>query len=173
MDSVLAVVQSISLSPLLERRQIETDVVSLRHQLIGPLVGFVVLVESPGRRELKNVRFYVIGESLRMRTGRWRRPTSFLMRIGGSKSRTSVRSVLKRGQSNRFQGESGRRRRTFASLCRHFLRRGRSRFVSLIIEILAGADPEVVSAFVRWVESADQSGKWEYNPPLQINDGGD
>jgi hypothetical protein len=48
-DGALAVVKSVSLSPLLERRQIETEIenlLNLRHPLIAPLVGFVFPAES-------------------------------------------------------------------------------------------------------------------------------
>jgi hypothetical protein len=64
---VLAVVKSISFSPLLKRRQIETGIenlLNLRHSLIAPLIGFVFAIESGGRQELKPVRLHAPGGSL-------------------------------------------------------------------------------------------------------------
>jgi serine/threonine protein kinase len=67
MDGALAVVNSVSLSPRLERRQIATEIenlFNLRHPLIAPLIGFVLPVESGGPRELKTARLHASGGSL-------------------------------------------------------------------------------------------------------------
>jgi serine/threonine protein kinase len=67
MDGALTVVKSISLSPFIDRCQIETEVenlLNLRHQMITPLIGCVFPVESSGRWELKTVRLYATESSL-------------------------------------------------------------------------------------------------------------
>jgi hypothetical protein len=59
-------VKSVSLSPLLERCQIEIEIESLfnlRYRLIDSLVGFVFPAELGGRWELKGVRLHATGFS--------------------------------------------------------------------------------------------------------------
>jgi hypothetical protein len=66
-DGALAVVKSVCLSALIGRSQIAIEIenlLNLRHPLIAPLIGFVFLVESGGRRELKTVRLHASGGSL-------------------------------------------------------------------------------------------------------------
>jgi serine/threonine protein kinase len=60
-------VKSVSLSPVIERCQIEIEtnnLLNLRHPLIAPLVSYVLSVESGGLREFKTVRLHAAGGSL-------------------------------------------------------------------------------------------------------------
>jgi hypothetical protein len=55
-DGAVVVVKSVSLPALIGRCQIATEIenlFNLPHPLITPLIGFVFLVESAGRLELK------------------------------------------------------------------------------------------------------------------------
>jgi hypothetical protein len=64
---MLTVVKAISLSGLIERCQIETEIenlLNLRHPMIASLISCVFPVESSGRRELKTVRLYATEGSL-------------------------------------------------------------------------------------------------------------
>jgi hypothetical protein len=66
-DGALAVVKSVSLSALLGRCQIESEIenlLNLRHPLIAPLFFFALPAESGGQRELKTLRLHTTGGSL-------------------------------------------------------------------------------------------------------------
>jgi serine/threonine protein kinase len=74
----MTLAKAISLSRLIGRRQIETEIenlLNLRYPMIAPLIGCVFPVESNGRREFKTVWLYAtegsLADSLPRPPGSW------------------------------------------------------------------------------------------------------